>query len=759
MDLFDNQKIVRLLRLLLAGITFISLFFILLRPIIDSDFFWHLATGRWIVEHRTLPESDPFNYTTPAVISSREHFILTSYWLCQILYYGIYYVSGWNGFIISRFVILGAIIYFIYKRAGDSDSIIFFSLMTIAMIVFARMYPLERPQVFSFLFFAILLYLLDEMKRNSRAEDQQSSSVTERQSDRATVASADSPIHRFTYCSLPLLMLIWANMHPGFIVGQGVIVIYLLTEGLKFFYPSLGPMAKSSYIKFLVSGTAGILVALVNPAGYSAIVEMWHVSELPSMTGNVDHLSTTISFKEFYTPDMPVYWLLLTTAIVVLFYGIIRKTVTNKTISKAPSPSPSPTRGEGNNIAPPLLRGDILHVSPPLLRGDILHVSPPLLRGDILHVSPPLRGGDKGEGDLCGFIYELLSNIRNIIFLVGLGYFSFTQLRYIAFFLVWAIPFISGSLTEAIRTSNKGSNETEIFHSNTKENENVIPAVLKRESRNKDTGCPIKNFGHDGIEVFSYQTFVIRYISLFLAFSVIAFLTIGQKEFKYFKNISSFKGGQWVSNSFPEDAVSFILSNNIKGNMYNYFDWGGYLIWRFYPEKKVAVDGRNLYDFQYAQDNSILIAALEPKIMGTPYYKAILESFRVRYMLIPLFAGGGEMLPIVGEMIKDREWVPVFFKANSMVLVKDTPENQDVIRSHSIPMDVFVSYLFGMLNNSIWNSPGNFRLYLARGDLYYSLLRFKEAGEEYKKVIEFNPFNEAARYKLELIAGHKKGEK
>ncbi|MBI5213827.1 MAG: archease [Nitrospirae bacterium] len=47
--------------------------------------------------------------------------------------------------------------------------------------------------------------------------------------------------------------------------------------------------------------------------------------------------------------------------------------VTNKTISKAPSPSPSPAGGEGNNIA------------------------------------PPLRGGDKGEGDLCGFTYEVLS--------------------------------------------------------------------------------------------------------------------------------------------------------------------------------------------------------------------------------------------------------------------------------------------------------------------------------------------------------------
>ncbi|MBI4690707.1 MAG: hypothetical protein HY754_10660 [Nitrospirae bacterium] len=47
------------------------------------------------------------------------------------------------------------------------------------------------------------------------------------------------------------------------------------------------------------------------------------------------------------------------------------------------------------------------------------------------------------------------------------------------------------------------ANETLMPYKGTKEDENVIPAVLKRESRNKDTGCPIKNFGHDEIEVFS----------------------------------------------------------------------------------------------------------------------------------------------------------------------------------------------------------------------------------------------------------------
>lgn len=50
-------------------------------PIRNYDFFWHLATGRWIVEHRALPESDPF-----AVASDRKPWI-NGEWLFEVALY------------------------------------------------------------------------------------------------------------------------------------------------------------------------------------------------------------------------------------------------------------------------------------------------------------------------------------------------------------------------------------------------------------------------------------------------------------------------------------------------------------------------------------------------------------------------------------------------------------------------------------------------------------------------------------------------
>jgi len=32
-----------------------------MKPIIDPDIWWHLQTGRWIIEHGAVPQTDPFS--------------------------------------------------------------------------------------------------------------------------------------------------------------------------------------------------------------------------------------------------------------------------------------------------------------------------------------------------------------------------------------------------------------------------------------------------------------------------------------------------------------------------------------------------------------------------------------------------------------------------------------------------------------------------------------------------------------------------
>jgi hypothetical protein len=44
--------------------------------------------------------------------------------------------------------------------------------------------------------------------------------------------------------------------------------------------------------------------------------------------------------------------------------------------------------------------------------------------------------------------------------------------------------------------------------------------------------------------------------------------------------------------SFPGPAVDWIIDNEPAGNIFNTYGWGGYLIWRLYPQYHVYIDGR-----------------------------------------------------------------------------------------------------------------------------------------------------------------------
>ncbi|MGB8646452.1 MAG: hypothetical protein WCF84_14535 [Anaerolineae bacterium] len=53
---------------------------------------------------------------------------------------------------------------------------------------------------------------------------------------------------------------------------------------------------------------------------------------------------------------------------------------------------------------------------------------------------------------------------------------------------------------------------------------------------------------------------------------------------------------------FPDAAVNYIQNNKVQGNLYNTYGWGGYIIWRLYPQYQVYIDGRaDVYGDQFIE--------------------------------------------------------------------------------------------------------------------------------------------------------------
>src|ERR1700736_1067399 len=57
----------------------------------DSDTYWQIAAGKWILDHSALPRVDIYSFT-----KAGEPWISTS-WLAQVLYAEAFELAGWTG--------------------------------------------------------------------------------------------------------------------------------------------------------------------------------------------------------------------------------------------------------------------------------------------------------------------------------------------------------------------------------------------------------------------------------------------------------------------------------------------------------------------------------------------------------------------------------------------------------------------------------------------------------------------------------------
>lgn len=211
----------------------------LFRQIYDPDFFWHLKTGEWIWQHGILPTSDPFTHTATEPATPRQLYLLTSYWLCQILYYVPSITLGWWWIFILRVLLVISLVMAVAKRKGE-DGVISICTMAICFMCLLEVYPLERPQVVSFVFLAVLVRLIDGETRNTR-----------------------DAVSLMAITVVGLLMLFWSNIHGGVIIGQAFLAACLLRELVVLLLTRA--TGNNSNKTILFASVTGLLSSLLNP--------------------------------------------------------------------------------------------------------------------------------------------------------------------------------------------------------------------------------------------------------------------------------------------------------------------------------------------------------------------------------------------------------------------------------------------------------------------------------------------------------------
>lgn len=242
---------------LLPPIFFAAAFLYLLQPVgAEQDFWWHLSTGKWIWEHGALPDCDPFSlFATPRPAAS-EMLVLKGYWLSQIIYYLLYLAGGLTAVCILGATAMVATIFLVWRILLVRNIPGTVSLIALVPAVAAMGFFSEhRPQQFSFLFFALLLYLLERIVSN-----------LEQRGHLGVQAYF-----------VPLLILLWAQMHPGYAVAFPLLVIYLVASRTIRKDDSSGrntPLSRP-FFRFFLLVVASMAATLAAPNGPAALVEIF----------------------------------------------------------------------------------------------------------------------------------------------------------------------------------------------------------------------------------------------------------------------------------------------------------------------------------------------------------------------------------------------------------------------------------------------------------------------------------------------------
>jgi hypothetical protein len=134
----------------------------------------------------------------------------------------------------------------------------------------------------------------------------------------------------------------------------------------------------------------------------------------------------------------------------------------------------------------------------------------------------------------------------------------------------------------------------------------------------------------------------------------------------YYKlNIVGF-GLSFSEDGYPKKIAELINENSLSGNMFNHYNYGGYLIWKM-PKYKVFIDGRlEMYGGKTGEDYETILSARDG-------YKELLDKYQINFFVNYLLDG------ITEKLVDDPGWKYIYHDDQFVLFVKDNPQNYDFI--------------------------------------------------------------------------------
>jgi hypothetical protein len=520
----------RIGRLLLA-VTCAAAVLSFLGPVLsrDGDVWWHMRAGELIAELKRVPDADVFSYTAagrPWVYHS---------WLSGLILAGLWRVGQAKALIFLPAVLLSgalALSWALARRRGVSAGLA--SVLALAVCLQLRLLALARPFLFSFVMFLVFALVLQGCTALPLPDSQYRRGLGAR--GLRWLGVEDSylwgPGGRLLL--LPLLMVLWANLHAGFVsglllpgaYGVGEIVALACLVGPRRLPAALlRELPGARFRAMVVAGVLCLAGAVVTPQGPAALVyPFW-------LVGDVKLLRRVKEWQPMpLEAEYAVFWAVAALGAVLIARSVVIRARDGRLRSQA-----------GRVVADALLMG--------------------------------------------GFTLLAARAARN---------------------MAWVLL--------------------------------LAPAVLGWHLRPADSAAPA-SAGRQRL-----------YAILALALA----LVIGPGRLAGgLPTLTLGRGG------LPDRACDFMAATGLTGRLYNSYEWGGYLIWRFWPHMRVFIDGR----CEVYRDD-VMGQALQVED-GTPGWQDVLERWGVELLVV------NYRKKDASHLFRDGRWRCVYWDDGAVIALRD----------------------------------------------------------------------------------------
>lgn len=270
-------------------------------PIVSSDLWWHLAAGRDIVGGLAVPVVDSFSHTALGAPW------IDFEWLFQVWLFFLHEAGGMHLLVWFKGALGAAAVLIVYLCAREAGASRGPALLgAVCALVLVRTRGFVRPELASLVLAPATVYLVVRARRRKSRD----------------------PLY-----FLPAIVALWANLHAGFPVGLG----FLLLAALGAWWQSPRPKKRES-VRLSTAGGGGtssgcpsVGAAELLACFAACLAASWINPYGPRLYGIIwEHLigaeaSGIAEWRALRLGEYPVYWALLTAAFAVLMRDLLKR--------------------------------------------------------------------------------------------------------------------------------------------------------------------------------------------------------------------------------------------------------------------------------------------------------------------------------------------------------------------------------------------------------------------------------------------------